>query len=73
MGNTQQQQVQYSLPIAGSKEDGFTEIYRNPNYMGGLLTGLPNFETIGDIWKHNFENFPDTPTLGWRHKSGVTR
>jgi len=73
MGNTQASEQLYALPMPGSKEDGFTHIYRDPNYMGGLVDKFENFESLGDVWRSNFENHTDTNVLGWRYKSGATK
>lgn len=64
MGNSQA--YTYAKPLPGTEADGQTAIYRSPEAVDGLYTTPKEFNSVGDVWKHNFKNYPDTPFLGYR-------
>ena len=66
MGNTQPGVKPYCLPLAGSKKDGQTEIYRHPSSMGELQVGYEGMNTLQDIWVRNFKECPNQEFLGER-------
>jgi long-chain acyl-CoA synthetase len=62
--------IQYAVPLPGTQKEGQTAIYRSPATVNGLWTHPEDFNCMGDVWRHNFNKYPETPFLGYRNPTG---
>ncbi|BAM39023.1 long-chain-fatty-acid--CoA ligase 5 [Theileria orientalis strain Shintoku] len=66
----------YSVPVEGSEEDGYTAVYRNPNYKDKLLSCEDYFDgkiqTGWDVFQRGLSLSENSPCIGKRTvKEGV--
>lgn len=63
-----------AVPIPGSKEPGYSPVYRNAKLQEGLLTNYhPDVRTVYDALQLTVKTFPQRPALGKREYNNVTK
>ena len=65
MGAKQHEHPPYNIPIEGSKEPGFSHIYRNPKTLKGLhSTPDKNLRSMKDVIEASVKKFADKEFMG---------